>query len=100
MSIFGKPVSAIQVQDLQKLLSERAVENVRLEFKSEIPDKDETLKKLSSFANTFGGDLVVGATASSKGGRIGDIRGGAPQSNYKPTTSRWAFERATAPLYA
>ena len=50
MSIFGKSVSAVNVDDLQELSAEKAVENVRLEFKSEIPSKDETLKKLSSLA--------------------------------------------------
>ena len=38
MSIFGKPVSLINSTDLQDLLQERAVENVRLEFKSEVPN--------------------------------------------------------------
>jgi Putative DNA-binding domain len=100
MSIFEKPVSAISAGDLQELLTERAVENVRLEFKSEIPDKDETLKKLSSFANTFGGYLVVGAKASSKDGRIEDLRGVQPRPNYKQTITQWCFEGANPPLTA
>jgi len=41
---------------------------VRLEFKSEVPTKDEVLKKLSSFANTFGGYLVIGAKANGADG--------------------------------
>src|ERR1022692_1542363 len=49
MSIFTKPVSQYETSDLQLLMDEAAVENVRLEFKLEIPSKDETLKKLSSF---------------------------------------------------
>src|SRR5579862_4316916 len=98
MSIFGKPVSAVQVQDLQELLSANAVENVQLEFKSEIPDKDEALKKLSSFANTFGGYLVVGAKAG-KDGRITELRGVEPKPGYKQTISQWSFEGATPPLY-
>ena len=75
MSIFGKPVSLINPTDLQDLLQERAVENVRLEFKSEVPNKDETLKKLSSFANTFGGYLIIGARASGKDGRVESLPG-------------------------
>jgi predicted HTH transcriptional regulator len=64
MSIFTKPLSQVGAVDLQELLQEQAIENLRLEFKSEIPDKDEMLKKLSAFANTFGGLMVVGASAS------------------------------------
>lgn len=58
MSIFTKPVSQLGTADLEELLHEGAVENARLEFKLEVPNKDETLKKLSSFANTFGGFMV------------------------------------------
>jgi hypothetical protein len=64
MSIFSKPISKLGTEDLEELLKEAAVENIRLEFKLEVPGKEETLKKLSSFANTFGGFLVVGAGAS------------------------------------
>jgi hypothetical protein len=36
----------------QKLLAEQAVENIRLEFKRDVPNKHKVLKKLSSFADT------------------------------------------------
>ena len=52
MSIFSKPLSQISPTDLAELLAMQAVENVRLEFKREIPTRDETLKKLSSFAKS------------------------------------------------
>src|SRR5580765_3829893 len=65
MSIFAKPVSQLEPNDLQQLVLGNAVENIRLEFKSRVPDKDETLKKISSFANSFGGFLVIGAAANS-----------------------------------
>jgi hypothetical protein len=98
MSIFAKPVAQIVPADLQELVTERAVENVRLEFKREIPGKDETLKKLSSFANTFGGDLVIGAAAASADGRITDLPGVDAQSGYKQTVVQWCFAAATPPL--
>jgi len=66
-SIFSTPIPALATADLQELLHDQAVENARLEFKREIPGKDEMLKKLSSFANTFGGYLVVGAEAGNDG---------------------------------
>ena len=68
MSIYTKSMTDITTADLQELLDEKAVENIRLEFKLEIPHKDEMLKKLSSFANTFGGYAVIGAKANSKDG--------------------------------
>lgn len=75
MPFYTRPVSQLDTNDLQELLTEQAVENIRLEFKLLEPDKDDTLKKLSSFANTFGGYKVIGARADSKDGRLLDLPG-------------------------
>ena len=66
--IFAKPVTEISTPDLQELLTDKAVENLRLEFKREIATNDERLKKLAAFANTIGGLVVIGAEG---GGRRG-----------------------------
>jgi hypothetical protein len=97
MSIYSTPISALSTADLQELLDDKSVENIRLEFKREVPDKDETLKKLSSFANTFGGLLVVGAGAGNDG-RITDLRGVEPQPSYKQTIVQWCTGGATPPI--
>ncbi len=68
----------------------RPVENVRLEFKREVPGKNETLKKLSSCANTFGGYLVVGAEAANDG-RITGLPAVELQHGYKQTSSNAAL---------
>jgi len=44
MSIYVKSVSHLTSSDLAELLEEQAVENIRLEFKREVPDKLGTLK--------------------------------------------------------
>src|SRR5208282_2040961 len=98
MSIFTKPISQLETADLLELLTDQAVENARLEFKSEAPDKDETLKKLSSFANTFGGFLVVGATAPSSDGRISALSGIDVQAGFKQKLVDWCFAGSTPPL--
>jgi Schlafen, AlbA_2 len=98
MSIFAKPITQISSQDLHELLEQKAVENVRLEFKREVPGKDETLKKMSSFANTFGGFLVVGAEASSSDGRVVALLGVDVQDGYKQTIAQWCFEAVHPPL--
>jgi len=98
MSIFSKPLSRLEQADLLELLEDRAVENARLEFKSEVPNKDETLKKLSSFANTFGGFMVIGAKANSADGRIEALPGGDVQDGYKQKVVDWCFGGANPPL--
>lgn len=81
MSIYTTPIPLLKTADVLELLQDGgAVENVRLEFKSEIPDKDETLKKLSSFANTYGGFVVIGAKANSATGRLEVLPGVMPEN--------------------
>jgi hypothetical protein len=98
MSIYSTPLSHLSTADLQDLLTERAVENARLEFKVQAPDKDETLKKVSSFANTFGGFMVVGAKAPSKDGRIEELPGVDEISGYKQKVVDWCFKEASPPI--
>jgi hypothetical protein len=98
VSIYTKPLSKITTADLQELVTDNAVENVRLEYKSAVPSKDETLKKLSSFANTFGGFLLIGAKADSKDGRIHDLPGVSPGNGYKQKVVQWCFDGASPPL--
>src|ERR1700722_8071255 len=98
MSIFTKPLSQLGAADLQELVQEQAVENLRLEFKLEVPDKDEMLKKLSAFANTFGGLMVIGARASSKDGRITELSGVDKVSGFKQKVVDWCFKGVNPPL--
>ena len=98
MSIFAKPVAHITTEDVQELLAENAVENIRLEFKREAPGRDEMLKKVSSFANSYGGYLVIGASADSKDGRIIDLPGLQLQPGYKQTIMQWCLAGTSPPV--
>ena len=100
MSIYGKPLSELTTADLQELLDNRSIENVRLEFKAEVPGKDETLKKLSSFANTFGGYMVIGVKESNTDRRIEGLPGVEVQDGYKQKIVDWCFSAASPPLTA
>jgi hypothetical protein len=98
MSIYTKPLLQLGPADLEELLTDKSAENVRLEFKSEVPKKDDTLKKLSSFANTFGGFMVIGAKAKSEDGRIEDLPGVNEESGYRQKVVDWCFTGASPPL--
>lgn len=98
MSIYNKLIDALATSDLADLLSEQAVENVRLEFKLQEPAKDETLKKLSAFANTFGGYMIVGAAADSDNGRLTALPGIKPVSGYKQRIIQWCQEGIAPPI--
>jgi hypothetical protein len=97
LSLYSTPISKIAFTDLQELLSDQSVENVRLEFKRDVPGKDESLKKLSSFANTYGGYAVIGAEAGNDG-RITNLCGVAMQPGYKQTIIQWCTAGMNPPL--
>src|ERR1700722_963534 len=98
MSFYTTPLSQLTAANLKELLDNGAVENVRLEFKSEIPTKEKTLKNLSSFANTFGGFLIVGAKANSVDSRLEGLPGVEIESGYKQRLVQWCFDGASPPL--
>src|SRR5580704_12521778 len=98
MPIYTTPLSQLKPDDLQELLDGKAVENIRLEFKLLPPKKDEILKKLSAFANTFGGFVVIGAKANSDDGRIEELPGVDEQPSYKQRIVQWCFDGASPPL--
>jgi predicted HTH transcriptional regulator len=91
-------LAEIGTADLQELLTDKAVENARLEFKLLAPAKDDTLKKLSSFANTFGGYMVIGAKANGADGRLEGLPGVDRVDGYKQKVVDWCFNGASPPL--
>jgi len=65
MYVLNKQVEDITEGELQKLIDEERIEKKVLEYKSELPgkndsDKKEFLADISSFANAIGGDLIYG----------------------------------------
>jgi hypothetical protein len=98
MPFFATPISKLTEADLQELVTDNSIENLRLEFKSEVPKEDQTVKKLSSFANTYGGIIVVGA--EEKDGKITKLSGVPIEPGYKQTLANWCFIKFNPPLSA
>ena len=93
------PISEITYDDLNELLQETAVENLRLEYKRAFPDKDEFLKKISSFSNTLGGYLVIGAEANSSDGRLIAFPGIPHESGYKQRIVQLCYDAVSPPIF-
>ena len=59
-----RPISEVSAEDLQRLVDNGVREGVELEYKQKQPEKrgerKNFLKEITSFANTSGGDLVIG----------------------------------------
>ena len=70
MALFDTPLSQVTVADLKELVDSAVSEGLRLEFKRDLPgssdaDKREFLADVSAFANSAGGDLLLGVAEDS-----------------------------------
>lgn len=65
MSLDGKPLEAVNENDLQALIDNQVREGKTIDYKESLPgntdsDKKEFLADVSSFANAAGGHLLLG----------------------------------------
>ncbi len=60
MNIIISPIDKIQFQDIVLFCNEQIEEGTRVEYKREFPKNKNIAKKIASFANTFGGVLLIG----------------------------------------
>ncbi len=72
MSLQGKPLEAITDADLQALIDNQVREGQTLEYKRDLYGRGdeevrEMLRNISSIANAFGGDLLIGVDENEEG---------------------------------
>lgn len=97
MTIFDKPLSEIVFADIKGLLEEKARENIRLEFKREFPSKEELLKKITGFANTYGGFIVIGIEEDGKG-TISALKGVPEVPGIRQKVIQYCFGGCSPPV--
>lgn len=97
MSFFTKPVASLAFEDLEALHRDGATENLRLEFKQSAPDRDELLKKVTGFANSYGGRMIIGATEDKTTFSLAALPGVAAISGYDQKVAAWCAEGAFPP---
>jgi len=97
MSIYSTQVSLLSYADIECLLTDRAVENVRLEFKRDMPEKEGLLKKISSFANTYGGYIVLGVEQDTHA-RAAALPGLEPTAGFGQKVIQWCYDGIYPPL--
>ena len=78
--MFTKPIDEITFEDVESFCQQWA-EGVHVEYKSDIEEVKGTIPKIvSSFANTYGGILLIGVEADQKNNTVSSIPG-IPQRN-------------------
>ena len=80
MYILNKQLMDITEVDLQHLINEERIEKKVLEYKSEVPENNDSDKKdfladISSFANAVGGDLIYGIIENRETGKPEKLEG-------------------------
>jgi hypothetical protein len=102
--VFGKLLSDLAFDDIEQLQRNDVRESVVLEYTSQFESgdagRDDVLKKVSAFANTFGGYLLFGIEEKGRQGRgqIKSIPGVDPIPNLKQTLIQWAVGWVYPPL--
>lgn len=99
---FTTPVKALTLAEVQPLFNERVAENIRLEYKREVPPtdakfKEELAKALSSFANTYGGYFVVGISTDAAGNPTA-MDGVPAVASYQQRVSSTGYQEVYPPL--
>jgi Putative DNA-binding domain len=61
---FEKRIEELVQDDLQKLIEKEVSEGYFVEYKSDIPTAAKIAKSIASFANTYGGWLIVGVSTN------------------------------------
>ncbi|MBQ6436197.1 ATP-binding protein [bacterium] len=58
---FGKKLDELSFKDIQNFCEKSVPENIYLDYKEEInPKNDHLAKTIASFANTYGGWILIG----------------------------------------
>lgn len=87
MSVFDKPLDAVAFADIEALKSAGVQESQYLDYKRDVygGDTKELLKDITSFANAYGGEIIVGVEEDGDG-RPQSIPG---VSDYKSEYTRY-----------
>lgn len=97
MSFYSTPVKNLTLDHLNDLIAMRAQETLQLEFKREQVDRDEHLKKVSSFANTLGGRIVYGIEQDGES-RAARLTGVDRSDQFESQLTSWCAHYLKDPL--
>lgn len=99
MSIYDKQISDLAPSDLQQLLDDGKAESF-FRYSSLLTSSrlNSSLKKLSAFANTYGGYLILGAEADNAGRMLG-LPGVDVISNFKQRMVQWCYDGISPPVH-
>jgi hypothetical protein len=99
---FSTSVRDMSLDEVDSLYRDRVQENIRLEYKRELPQetadfKQVLAKELSSLANTYGGYVIIGIATDQQGVPIA-MDGVPPINNFAQRVASVGYEQSFPPL--
>ena len=99
---FNTSVREMSLDQVDSLYRARVQENIRLEYKRELPQetadfKQVLAKELSSLANTYGGYVIIGIASDPQGVPIA-MDGVPPINNFAQRVASIGYEQSYPPL--
>lgn len=99
---FSTSVSEMSLHEVDSLYRDRVQENIRLEYKRELPQetadfKQVLAKELSSLANSYGGYVIIGIATDQQGVPIA-MDGVPPINNFAQRVASVGYEQPYPPL--
>src|SRR5437773_1908684 len=94
---FTTSIKSLTLPELTQLYTDRIPENIRLEYKSQVLDNKDLAKTISSFANTYGGYLVIGILTDKRGNPVA-MEGVDSVSGYAQTVIAAAYAQIYPPV--
>jgi len=95
--MFSIPIDALTFQDVNNFCQTRAREGLVLDYKVDFPTRLE--KTIASFANTYGGHILIGVEETSTGEPVLPIVGVALQPGLRERVVATALQAISPPIY-
>lgn len=95
--MFSIPIDALTFQDVDSFCQARAREGLVLDYKADFPKHLE--KTIASFANTYGGHILIGVGETSTGEPVLPIVGVALQPGLRERVVATALQAISPPVY-
>jgi hypothetical protein len=94
--MFGIPIDSLTLESIEEFLKSGVREGVALDFKEDFPAK--LAKTISSFANTYGGIVLVGVEETSTGAGVLPIKGVSLKSGLREQVIQTCLDAIYPPL--
>lgn len=97
MNLFNDPIHEIKFEDVKKFCDAGTPESVKVDYKRELPKPEKLAKVISSFANTWGGIIIIGVEEENRIPKL-PIKGIDNQGGYEEKITSICLSHINPPI--